>query len=140
MIADNSVHLLTAAARRSTETRERAAEALRHLDASGTQITFAAVADEAGVSRSWLYRDPDICAEIQRLRDANQESAQSRMPAAERATEPSLRRRLETLLGDNRALRDENNKLREQIATLLGNQRAERVTTRASASTIGPCS
>jgi hypothetical protein len=89
---------------RSTETRQRAVEALRRLDASGTQITFATVADEAGVSRSWLYRDSDICTEIQRLRDANQQSGRSRVPAAERVSDPSLRRRLETLLDDNRAL------------------------------------
>ncbi len=140
MIPDNSSHLLAAAARRSADTRQRVVDALRRLDQTGTPITFSAVADEAAVSRSWLYRDPDIRAEIQRLRAPNRESTRASLPTAERTSDASLRRRLESLLGDNRALRDENNKLREQIAALLGNQRAERATTRAPASIIGPCS
>jgi hypothetical protein len=137
--ADNRTPLAAAAARRSAEARERATNVLRRLDAAVTPVTFAAVASTAGVSRSLLYRDPDIRAEIQRLRTATQHTA-SPVPAAERATDASLRRRLETLLGDNRALRDENRQLRDQIAVLLGNQRAERATGRASVSPIGPCS
>jgi hypothetical protein len=137
--ADNTAHLRAAAARRSAEARHRAADALRRLDATGTPVSFTAVADEAGVSRSWLYRHPDIRAEIQRLRAATRQSALLAVPAAERTSDPSLRRRLETLLGDNRALRDENRQLREQIAALLGEQRAERVHARAPGTTIGPC-
>jgi hypothetical protein len=138
--ADNRTPLAAAAARRSAEARERATNVLRRLDAAGTPVTFAAVASTAGVSRSLLYRDPDIRAEIQRLRTATQHTAASPVPAAERATDASLRRRLETLLGDNRALRDENRQLRDQVAVLLGDQRAERATGRASVSPIGPCS
>jgi hypothetical protein len=136
--ADNTAHLLAAAARRTAETRRRTAEALRHLDTAGTPITFAAVADEAGVSRSWPYRDPDIRGEIEQLRATTPAATSSPVPAAERATDASTRRRVETLLGDNRALREENRRLRDQIAVLLGEQRAATGTHRGR--TIGPCS
>lgn len=136
--ADNTAHLLAATAHRSAETRRRTAEALRRLDAAGTPITFAAVAGEAGVSRSWLYRDPDIRGEIERLRATTQHVTSSPVPAAERATNASTRRRVETLLGDNRALREQNRRLRDQIAILLGEQRAATGTPHAP--TIGPCS
>ena len=138
--ADNRAHLAAAAARRSLQARERATDALRRLDASGTPITFIAVAHEDGVSRSWLYRDPDIRAEVHRLRAASGPAGRPSAPTAERATEASLRQRIETLLGDNRALRDENRQLRDQIAKLLGTQRAERPTNHASVRPIGPCS
>jgi hypothetical protein len=139
--ADNRAHLAAATARRSSEARQRATDALRRLDAAGTPITFAVVADSADLSRSWLYRDPDIRAEIQRLRTATLQATHSAAPpAAQRATDASLRQRLSTLLGDNRALRDENRQFRDQIAMLLGNQRAERPTNHASVRPIGPCS
>lgn len=136
--ADNTAHLLAATAHRSAETRRRTAEALRRLDAAGTPITFAAVADQARVSRSWLYRDPDIRGEIERLRATTPASTSSPVPTVERATDASTRRRVETLLGDNRALREENRRLRDQIAILLGEQRAAIGTPRGR--TIGPCS
>ena len=136
--ADNRAHLAAAAARRSSEARQRATDALRRLDATGTPITFAVVADNAGLSRSWLYRDPDIRAEIQRLRTATLQATRPPAPAAERATDASLHQRLSTLLGDNRALRDENRQLRDQIARLLGTERAEHPTNHASVRPIGP--
>lgn len=121
--ADNRAHLLEAAARRSTDTRQRATQALRRLDKAGAPITFSAVADEADVSRSWLYRDADIRTEIEQLRHTRPRS-RSTLPGSQRAIDPSLHQRLQTLLDDNRSLRDEVRQLREQIALLLGEQRA----------------
>ncbi|MFF7251573.1 DUF6262 family protein, partial [Embleya sp. NPDC008237] len=68
MPADNSHPIVAAAHRRAAATRRRATSALRRMDATGTVITFEAVAREAGVSRSWLYNQPDLRAEIERLR------------------------------------------------------------------------
>lgn len=136
--ADNRAHLLASAARRSAAVRQRATDALRRLDTTGTPITFTAVAHEAGVSRTWLYRDADLRAEIERLR-----ATASRPPLAsnQRSTDASLRQRLDTLLDDNRALRQENHHLRDQIAVLLGQQRAATTAPRpAQGRTLGPCS
>ena len=69
MRADNSHHVIAAARQRSKATKRRAIAALRVLDNTGTQVSFDAVAREAKVSRSWLYAQPDLRAEI--LRQSN---------------------------------------------------------------------
>jgi hypothetical protein len=60
--------LAEAAARRHQLTRSRAVQALRELDRAGVPVTFAGVAQASGVSRSWLYTQPDISSQIRRLR------------------------------------------------------------------------
>ena len=60
--------LSQAAVRRHELTRSKAIQALRELDRAGTPVTFAAVAQAAGISRSWLYTQPDISGQIRRLR------------------------------------------------------------------------
>ena len=69
MRADNSRHVIQAARRRAQHTRQRAVAALRRMDTAGQRITFNAVSREARVSRSWLYAQEDLRAEIERLRD-----------------------------------------------------------------------
>lgn len=139
MRADNRQALNLATRHRTQATRERARAALRRLDSDGTPVTFTVVATAADVSRSLLYRDPDLRAEIDRLRTRNPHT-QTRPPAAERASDASLHQRLATALEDNRSLRNENQLLREQVAILLGQQRATPTPTRPRARTIGPCS
>ena len=68
MRADNSHLVIAAARRRSATTRKRAVAALRRMEKSAWSITFDAVAREAPVSRSWLYNQTDLRAEIERLR------------------------------------------------------------------------
>lgn len=80
MPADNSHLIVAAARRRATATRRRAVAALRRMDATGTTITFETVAHEAGVSRSWLYNQPDIRAEIERLRARHPSPQQGPFP------------------------------------------------------------
>ena len=69
MPADNTHHLTEAARRRAQATRRRAVAALRRMDTSGLPVTIDALAREAAVSRSWIYSQPDLRAEAQRLRD-----------------------------------------------------------------------
>jgi Family of unknown function (DUF6262) len=90
MRADNTEQLITAARRRHEFTRSKTIRALRELDDSGTMITFETVARKAQVSRSWLYTQPDIRAEIERLRAsaAGRPPPPSR-PASAAATRPS---------------------------------------------------
>jgi len=72
MRADNTAHIVAASRRRTEQTHHQAAAALRRLDTNGTPVTFEALAREAGVSRSWLYAQPDLRAEITRLRARHQ--------------------------------------------------------------------
>src|SRR5437016_1134692 len=71
MRADNTRHIIDAARHRHELTRAKAIQALRTVDAAGTPVTFETVARAAVVSRSWLYAQPDIRAEIERLRTAS---------------------------------------------------------------------
>jgi regulator of replication initiation timing len=139
MPADNRATLATATRQRAETTRARAHAALRQLDHDGTPITVTAVANAAQVSRNLLYRDPALRAEIERLRTRGT-TATVRRPATEQASDASIHQRLETLLADNHALREDNRQLRDQIAALLGERRADSATHRPRPQLIGPCS
>jgi len=121
---DPAAPLAEAAAQRHELTRAKAIQALRELDRSGRPVTFASVAAAAGISRSWLYTQPDIRDQIQRLRDSR--STAGAVPASQRATDSSLRARLTAALTRNQALADENARLRRQLARVLGDQRSSR--------------
>ena len=117
--------LARAATRRHELTRSKAIQALRELDRVGSPVTFAAVAAAAGISRSWLYTQPDIRSQIQRLRTTT-ETRTTAIPARQRATDASLRGRLTATLERNQQLTEENSRLRQQLARALGDQRANR--------------
>ena len=70
MRPDPAGPLAEAAARRHELTRSKAIQALRELDRSGQPVTFAGVAQAAGISRSWLYTQSDISDQIRRLRES----------------------------------------------------------------------
>jgi hypothetical protein len=91
MRPDNTVPIIAAARRRHELTRSKAIQALRELDRTGARVTFAAIADTAGVSRSWLYAQDDLRQEITRLRDATRRAPHPPIPATQRASDTSLR-------------------------------------------------
>jgi predicted RNase H-like nuclease (RuvC/YqgF family) len=153
MRADNSHHLRAAARRRALATRQRAVSALRRLERAGGPVSFELVAREARVSRSWLYGQPDLRAAIGQRRATAAAGGGAPgpppIPARQRASEASLRRRLEAAGAEIRRLRAENQQLREQLAWAHGERRAAdgRGPTGPwdtgmgdSPSTIGPCS
>ena len=116
--------LYESATRRHELTRSRAVQALRELDRAGTPVTFAKVAQAAGVSRSWLYTQPDISNQIRRLRQkTNDAGSGGAIPVGQRSTDASLRARLTAALDRNKHLADENARLRRQLARALGDQR-----------------
>ena len=125
MRADNTAHLIAAARARSHHAHQRATDALRRLDQAGAPITFGAVAAEAGVSRSWLYRQPGLRAEIQRLRPDHRHN-QLLLPAALRASEQSLRAQRQALQTEIDRLTEENRRLARQAELLLGERRQGR--------------
>jgi hypothetical protein len=137
MPADNTAHLVTAARRRHELTRAKAIRALRELAQAGTPATFELVARTAEVSRSWLYSQPDIRAEIQQLRDMNRRAPSSPIPTVQRASEASLLQRLQATGKRNRELTEENRRLRRQLAEALGQLRTPGRP--RSSITIGPC-
>jgi Family of unknown function (DUF6262) len=126
MHPDPPTPLALAAARRHELTRARAIQALRELDRAGAPVTFASVAAAAGISRSWLYTQPDIRGQIQQLRTSTSRAPGAPVPASQRSTNASLHARLTAALQRNQALADENGRLRRQLARALGDQRTTR--------------
>jgi hypothetical protein len=127
MRPDTSSYLVQSARRRSEAAITRARDALRHLDRAGEQVTFRSVAATAGVSRAWLYRQPGIRAEIERLRAAAAPAASRPLPAAQRGTDESRQQRIEARLADNARLRADNTRLSQHVAVLLGERRAAQI-------------
>jgi hypothetical protein len=123
MPPDHAAPLLAVAHRKRDRAIERAHAALRDLDRRGETISFQAVARHAGVSRQWLYTQPELRAEIERLR-ARHPPVAPRVPDAERAREASLRQRNTTLLAENRRLRDQIAELQAELAIAHGQRRA----------------
>jgi hypothetical protein len=123
MPADNTAQLIDSARRRHELTRAKAIRALRELDRAGSPVTFELVARTAEVSRSWLYSQPDMRDQIQQLRDTARRAPSSRLPAGQRASDPSLRRRLQAACERNRQLAEDNRRLRRQLAEALGQLR-----------------
>ena len=122
--------LAEAASRRHELTRSKAVQALRELDRAGVPVTFAGVAKTAGISRSWLYTQPDISSQIRRLRQATTAAGSAgSVPAAQQSTDTSLRTRLASALERNKQLADDNARLRRQLAHALGDQRSSRTRT-----------
>lgn len=124
MRADNSRHLIAAARRRSQVTQRRAIAALRRMDRAGIAVTFDSVAREAAVSRAWLYNQPELRTEIERLRQRRRPAAQPVVPDRQRASDASLRQRLETATARSRQLEVDNRRLRDALAEALGENRA----------------
>jgi Family of unknown function (DUF6262) len=117
------------------------------MDKTGASVTFDSVAKQARVSRSWLYNQPDLRAEVERLRSRRSPSLPGRsVPDRQRASDTSLLRRLESAAERLRQLEAENQQLREALALALGERPADNVLgntrdtpKRKSTGIIGPC-
>ena len=145
--ADNSQFLIAAAHRRAAATHKRAVSTLRRMDKAGLPITFDAVAREAGVSRSWLYNQPELRTEVERLRARRHPpTLPAAVPDRQRASDLSLLQRLQAATERIKHLEAENGQLREALAHALGQQRANAIhgdrrdtPVRKSAAIMGPC-
>ncbi|WP_406177401.1 DUF6262 family protein [Streptomyces sp. NBC_00996] len=118
--ADNTAALAEATRRRSERARRDAEKAISAAQRTGNRTSFAGIAKAAGVSRSWLYTQPDLVAAIRQL--------QGRQTASERtgsqpASVASIQRRLETALARNKQLRAEDSDLAGRLETAYGENR-----------------
>jgi len=120
--------LALAAQRKSQDAIARARAAISAMHDTGTPISFQGVAQQAGVSRQWLYTNTPLRAEIEKLR--GHQMGTRRVPSAQPASDASLRQRNQTLAHENKRLRAENTELRDELAALLGERRAAGPATR----------
>lgn len=124
MPANNAHHLALAARRRAEQARQRATAALRRMHTTGQPINFDSLAREAGVSRSWLYTQPDLRLDIERRRRRHRPaSAQTVPPERQRASDASLLQRLHAATERIHRLEHDNQQLRDALARALGERR-----------------
>jgi Family of unknown function (DUF6262) len=119
--ADNTRYLRLAAQARHDQAVRRAHDAIRTLDRQGQPITFTTVAATAHVSRTWLYRHPELRTVIAN----HHQTHPGAIPAAQRATTESNTARLDALRLEIEHLRAENAILRDHVARALGQRRAQ---------------
>ena len=122
MRTDNSRHLTKAARSRAEQTRRRAVTTLRHLANTDQPLTVSVLAQRAGVSRSWLYTQADLLAQIRE--EDHRPSSATAVPARQVASDGSLRQRLQLAHQRTRELEADNERLRHALAQALGDQRA----------------
>jgi len=124
MRADNTAHLQKAAAARHEHTRQRAVDALKHLESTGAIVTVACLARSAGVARSWIYTQPDLLDRI----TAQVPSTRAAVNPRTAASEESWQRRIELAHQRIKELTEENKQLRTQLALAHGQRRAGQIT------------
>ena len=125
---DRAERLRQAAHARHDTTMARATRALQAMVQEAQPITFGRLARAANVSRSWLYRQPELRNEIERLR---QSKAKPDDRPAQKASIDSLRQQLHLYKQELARLQTENRALKEQLARQLGAARAASATRRS---------
>ena len=121
--------LREAAQARHKQALRRAEAALSSLARRGEPVTVRGVAKAARVSRSWIYQQPRLLADIDRLRQARPAS-NGGVPASQKATTDSLRQQVHAYRQEITRLRAEINSLKEQLARHLGAARTAAMTGR----------
>jgi uncharacterized coiled-coil protein SlyX len=121
-----------AARARHDQTLRRAEAALRSLARRGEPVTVRGVADTARVSRSWIYQQPRLLAEIKQLRQPRP-GKHPAVPASQKATIDSLRQQLHAYREEITRLRAQVTDLHDQLARQLGTARTAAITQQITA-------
>jgi len=95
----------------------RAEEGIKKLLREGRHVSFASVAETAGVSTSWLYQQPELVERINHLRG---HKPQQQLPSNQRASDASKDAMIAALKQQVKELRVENQALGKQIEVAYG--------------------
>lgn len=111
------------AQRKRQEAYSRTDKAIQQLLKERKTINFNTVAQASGVSKAWLYKEPDIKARIEHLREQNQGAKKA--PPQQRTSDASkdaliknLKVRIKQLEATNRELRSSNEVAYGQIVVV----------------------
>lgn len=124
MAADQASRLAEHARARHEQTLQRAQDTLADLARNGEPVTIARLASEAGVSRAWIYTQPALRDQVKRIQHSQPPGTPPPRQAGSRASDESLRRRLELAHQKITQLRAENQRLRRDLAAVHGQLRA----------------
>ncbi|MEP0754076.1 DUF6262 family protein [Trichocoleus sp. Lan] len=99
---------------------ERTEEAIKQLIKEGRNVNFKTVSEAGQVSTAWLYREPDIKARIEQLREQVQGKKQKTAPqkasdASKDSIIATLKRRIKDLEQQNKDLNRQNEVFAGQV-------------------------
>ena len=89
------------------------------------RVSVARLAAAAGVSRSWIYTQPQLVEQIERMAATRPATPAADRPGAQRASTASLQRRLELAHQRIGQLNTENERLRLELANAYGRLRSQ---------------
>ena len=121
MPADHTHRLAEHARQRHARTLQRARDTLTALAERGEPVTIATLATIAGVSRSWIYTQPELRERIDQLQQAAPASRSGE--CVHHASDESLRRRLDLAHQRITQLHADNQQLRDALAHAHGQLR-----------------
>lgn len=121
----NTQGIKAAAERKRQEAFAKAEEAIKTLVRDKKPINFESVAETAGVTRAWLYKQPDLRNRIEHLR--SQRSAAKSIPRNQQASDSSKDAIIKTLRLRIKKLEAENQELRRQVEVAYGLAHADMV-------------
>lgn len=125
MPADQAGRLAEHARARHERTLQRAQATLAAMTRDGGTVTIARLAAEAGISRAWIYTQTGLREQIEQIqRDRTPGTPPAKRQAGIKASDESLRRRLELAHHKITQLRAENQQLRHDLAAAHGQLRA----------------
>ncbi|QHO69150.1 hypothetical protein BHD05_05275 [Marisediminicola antarctica] len=112
---DRLANLQAANAKKTEAARGAVLRAFDHLVATAAAVNINAVAAEAGVSRGFIYSQPELRAKIA---DASKLPTSKVRSSSSTPNEASLTSRLETALDTIGDLKSENRELKQRIENL----------------------
>jgi hypothetical protein len=101
---------------------ERTNAAIQQLNKEGRPINFKTVAEVAGVSTAWLYKETTIKTRIEALREQGGKKQKS-VPPEQKATDSSKEAKYQALKQRLQKIEAENRGLRNQLEAIHGRQR-----------------
>lgn len=102
---------------KSQEKKDQVISTLKEMLATGTSISKSEVCKRSGVSRTFLYSNPDL---LELINNASQNAPVASKPQKARTTDKSKDLIIESLKRRNALLEKENKELRRDKELLLG--------------------
>lgn len=111
--------------------RERVAAAVDALAATGRELSIAAIARHADVSRKFIYTHPELRAQIEQRARQNAARSAAQAGADGRVTVTSLRADVANAKAHNHRLRQQLRALEQRLSEALGRDIADQLEPRA---------
>jgi len=115
LIKRNTAGLKNHAAQKRDRAFEKLAKGIKKLLREKKRINFKAVAEASGLSRAWLYKEPEAKARITQLRKQTEENI--KIPPEQRPSEASKDAIIKTLKLRLKEVVNENKDLKKQLGT-----------------------